>query len=309
MYPPELLGCPRVSDLPAPDAPDLDRLHDQIGRVVRTMPRAQLLVCALTMIEIGWQELRDAARMQGADSPLWDHADLVYPMIESAREWVAGRCMLRLDVLNDLTADFRAPALVRHSADLLSFVLSDVRDRGGPDARGASVDQFGFVILAAAGQRFAAPEAIARWWARCEQRLAFAHASTAVLQEPGGSYPSPLDDLRLCGPCEEDWRRMRGDKHVRVCGRCEQPVYNLAEMSRDDALAILRTTAGRLCARAFVREDGTLTLDADCAGRRFEPVFPKAVGMVMPTSRLTEPVMATVERLSPRDAENAGVER
>jgi hypothetical protein len=74
-----------------------------------------------------------------------------------------------------------------------------------------------------------------------------------------------LDNLRIASPCTENWESMPGDARVRHCGSCSQNVYNLSEMTRDEAEALLRETAGNLCARYYRRHDGTV-MTADCAG-------------------------------------------
>jgi hypothetical protein len=65
---------------------------------------------------------------------------------------------------------------------------------------------------------------------------------------------------------------MIGDDRVRFCRRCEQNVYNIAEMSRVEAQALLESNEGRRCVRVFRRADGTI-LTKDCPeGRREQQV-------------------------------------
>ncbi len=72
-----------------------------------------------------------------------------------------------------------------------------------------------------------------------------------------------VDDLRVASPCGVDWDALDGDGRVRRCGRCEQHVYNLNELTRAEAEALIVATHGRLCVRYFERADGTILL-ADC---------------------------------------------
>ena len=58
---------------------------------------------------------------------------------------------------------------------------------------------------------------------------------------------------------------MVGDARVRACGDCQQNVYNLSELTRDEAEDLIRAKEGRLCVRYFQRADGTLLLKNDCA--------------------------------------------
>lgn len=64
-------------------------------------------------------------------------------------------------------------------------------------------------------------------------------------------------------PCTADWNAMRGGERVRHCGQCRQNVYNLSEMSRPEALALIQAREGRMCVRLFRRPDGTMVTQ-DC---------------------------------------------
>ncbi|MDB4968068.1 MAG: hypothetical protein JWN44_3757 [Myxococcales bacterium] len=75
--------------------------------------------------------------------------------------------------------------------------------------------------------------------------------------------PVVLDKLRIATPCKADWDDMKGDDRVRFCGRCEKNVYNLSEMTRADAEALVREKEGRMCVRLYQRTDGTV-LTNDC---------------------------------------------
>lgn len=77
-----------------------------------------------------------------------------------------------------------------------------------------------------------------------------------------------LDNLRVASPCHEDWAKMTGDDRVRACGSCAQSVYNLSELTREQAEQLIVDRGGRLCVRYYQRADGTILL-ADCeVGRR-----------------------------------------
>jgi hypothetical protein len=56
---------------------------------------------------------------------------------------------------------------------------------------------------------------------------------------------------------------MEGGDRVRFCKECRLNVYNLSEMSRQEAEWLVRNREGRLCVRFFRRRDGTL-LTRDC---------------------------------------------
>ncbi|HEX4421098.1 MAG TPA: hypothetical protein VH165_24440 [Kofleriaceae bacterium] len=73
-----------------------------------------------------------------------------------------------------------------------------------------------------------------------------------------------LDNIRIAAPCSAQWANMVGDDRVRACGDCQKNVYNLSELTREDAEALIREKEGRLCARYYQRADGTI-LFKDCA--------------------------------------------
>jgi hypothetical protein len=73
-----------------------------------------------------------------------------------------------------------------------------------------------------------------------------------------------LDDIRVAAPCSADWAKMTGDERVRACGDCNKNVYNLSDMTREEAEALILEKEGRLCVRYYRRTDGTI-LFGDCA--------------------------------------------
>jgi hypothetical protein len=76
-------------------------------------------------------------------------------------------------------------------------------------------------------------------------------------------FNNPLDNIRVAAPCPADWDRMIGSDRVRYCGQCKLNVYNLSEMSRREAEALIEQTEGRLCVRFYRRADGTV-LNRNC---------------------------------------------
>ncbi len=72
-----------------------------------------------------------------------------------------------------------------------------------------------------------------------------------------------LDNIRVASPCTADWSKMTGNERVRHCGDCKKNVFNISEMTRDEAEALIVATEGRLCVRYFQRHDGTILLK-DC---------------------------------------------
>lgn len=74
---------------------------------------------------------------------------------------------------------------------------------------------------------------------------------------------SVLNNLRVASPCSQDWETMRGDDRKRFCHECKLNVYNISEMTRNEAERFLQNSEGRLCVRYFQRADGTI-LTKDC---------------------------------------------
>jgi hypothetical protein len=51
---------------------------------------------------------------------------------------------------------------------------------------------------------------------------------------------------------------MFGNDRKRFCGDCKLNVYNLSDMTRDEAERLILNSEGRLCVRFFRRADGTI---------------------------------------------------
>ena len=76
-------------------------------------------------------------------------------------------------------------------------------------------------------------------------------------------FTDNLSRMRVATPCPADWGAMIGDNRKRFCGECRMNVYNLSNMSRRDAEALIVNAEGRLCVRFYRRRDGSI-LTADC---------------------------------------------
>jgi hypothetical protein len=73
-----------------------------------------------------------------------------------------------------------------------------------------------------------------------------------------------LEDVRIASPCSASWEDMTGDAQVRFCGKCAKNVYNLSEMTREEAEALLAKGEGTsMCVRLYKRADGTV-ITSDC---------------------------------------------
>ena len=80
-----------------------------------------------------------------------------------------------------------------------------------------------------------------------------------------------LDQVRVAAPCPANWNEMVGGDRVRYCRACEKNVYNLSEMSKNDAEKLLQTHEGRLCIRYYRRADGNIMTNNCPVGLRTIP--------------------------------------
>jgi hypothetical protein len=74
-----------------------------------------------------------------------------------------------------------------------------------------------------------------------------------------------LNRIEVASPCHESWDEMTGDQRERHCDKCEQTVYDLSGLTRDEAKSLVsKTESGeQVCVRFRRRADGTV-LTADC---------------------------------------------
>lgn len=91
-----------------------------------------------------------------------------------------------------------------------------------------------------------------------------------------------LDLIQIASPCTANWNDMAGDERTRHCSQCNLHVFNLSDMTREEAAAFLAERTGRTCVRMFKRTDGTV-LTQDCP-----------VGIAAVRARLVRMVLAAV---------------
>ncbi len=104
--------------------------------------------------------------------------------------------------------------------------------------------------------------------------------------------PRDLSDLVINTPCTMDWDRMDGDARKRFCSRCEKYVFNIAAMTRSEALQLIGDGDKKICARIFRRPDGTI-VTSECAlpgkrlsGRRFQFSIAALVALITSSAGL-----------------------
>lgn len=78
-----------------------------------------------------------------------------------------------------------------------------------------------------------------------------------------GTAKIPLSVVKVASPCTASWYAMSGDDKARFCGQCAQYVYNLSEMTKEEAEALIMEHEGKMCVRIYKRADGTM-MTKDC---------------------------------------------
>nr|HEX4314721.1 hypothetical protein [Kofleriaceae bacterium] len=91
--------------------------------------------------------------------------------------------------------------------------------------------------------------------------LAAVRRGLATAAATRGSFELP--NVRLGFACKQRWDDMVGDDRVRACAGCDRPVFNLSEMTRAEAAAVLATRGLTPCVRFYRRPDGTV-MTSDC---------------------------------------------
>ncbi len=74
---------------------------------------------------------------------------------------------------------------------------------------------------------------------------------------------SLLDNVSIASPCPVKFDQMPGDEKVRFCSLCHLNVYNISQMTRNEAEELLETNGENVCLRLYRRSDGTL-ITKDC---------------------------------------------
>lgn len=72
-----------------------------------------------------------------------------------------------------------------------------------------------------------------------------------------------LNRLHIAAPCDVPWESMTGDHRTRHCDQCEKKVYNLANLTTEEAIALFSRPDELPCIQLWRRSDGTV-LTADC---------------------------------------------
>lgn len=76
-------------------------------------------------------------------------------------------------------------------------------------------------------------------------------------------FTNPLDSIRVASPCPADWNKMYGDERKKFCADCKLNVYNLSDMTKQEAESFLINSEDRTCVKFYRRKDGTV-ITRDC---------------------------------------------
>lgn len=94
--------------------------------------------------------------------------------------------------------------------------------------------------------------------------------STSKREDVGRT--ADLNQIIVKSPCPMDWEQMQGDDSVRYCEHCQKQVYDLQQLTRQQAGELLASQqeAG-LCGRIARHEDGTVVTKDNKPKNRVRP--------------------------------------
>lgn len=75
--------------------------------------------------------------------------------------------------------------------------------------------------------------------------------------------PFNINEIDVAKPCPASWEMMRGDDRSRTCSQCDLTVYNVADLTKAEAVSLIEGRDGRMCIRFRRRPDGTV-ITRDC---------------------------------------------
>ena len=106
-----------------------------------------------------------------------------------------------------------------------------------------------------------------------------------------------LNIIDVKSPCDESWGQMTPTgPGQRNCELCSQAVYNLSEMTKVEAEALVFESTGRVCVRFFRRMDGTV-VTSDCSPVRFRHLRQAGQGGLRIAAKVIGAVVAVLSVL------------
>jgi hypothetical protein len=101
-----------------------------------------------------------------------------------------------------------------------------------------------------------------------------------------------IDAIEVKSPCSESWEEMQGNNQVRFCGHCAKSVNNLSEMTRREAVRLVRASGGNLCIRYIKHPKTSKPLFAENLYRITRRAPGLAAGVITATISLSTAVYA-----------------
>ena len=96
-----------------------------------------------------------------------------------------------------------------------------------------------------------------------------------------------IDAIEVKSPCSESWDEMQGNDQVRFCSHCAKSVNNLSEMTRREAVRLVRTSGGNLCIRYIKHPKTSKPLFAENLYRITRRASGLAAGVITATISLS----------------------
>jgi hypothetical protein len=109
-----------------------------------------------------------------------------------------------------------------------------------------------------------------------------------------------LAQISIPVPCPQYLGRMRSDERTRHCALCGKNVHNLAMMSSDEVVALIKQSDGELCGLITRRSDGTLvTSDRRSKQSRISNPWQFKIGGLMPLIACLAPMLGMMRAFMP----------
>lgn len=102
-----------------------------------------------------------------------------------------------------------------------------------------------------------------------------------------------LDVIQIEDPCPVRFATMAGIGAVRHCSLCKENVYDLSQMTSQEAEELIYEGEGRLCVQFYQRADGTV-VTKDCGPVRFAAARRAARWSMMMASGVVAALLAFV---------------
>lgn len=82
-------------------------------------------------------------------------------------------------------------------------------------------------------------------------------------------FCDPIDRMfPIASPCSVSWDSMSGDDRVRTCKNCATKVFNISELTKEEARLLAASNTAHLCVRIEVARSGTVITKKPKANRQ-----------------------------------------